>query len=299
MHCLHCGKQADGLNRFCTNCGKPFPLEEMASSQASVRPKIDKNYNRNRILIVIAVIAFMAWAGYSESKNNAAIQKANNALDTYNSNDSVSSTQQVIQELKSAYDNATDDSTKLGTLKSLALAYDKNNDTADELSALQEGLRYASIGSLDYYYLSGNIAELKNNPKEALSNFNQAYSIKSDDYQINNELGLFYLDLQSQWKDYDDNAKALQYEKAAYALNATNVSTENLALAYYFNNDYQQSIDLLLPLDLNAYPSMALYLGLDYLGEKDQKNARLYFQKAVDLGVDVPQDVTNYLNSTQ
>ena len=247
----------------------------------------------------MAIVVIVIWSVYSSSKNDTAIQSATTALNTVTSNDTADATQQAIQEFKDAYKNSNNNADKLTILKNLASTYNSSGDTADALSTYKEALAYTSSDTSDYYLISAELAEIQTppDPSTALSDIQQANQLDPNDYQILNELGLFYLDSDSLWTTYDDNAKALQYIKESYDLQDNDISTENLAIAYYFNNDYKQSISLLLPLNLTTHSEMALYLGEDYLGENDNKDATFYFQKAVDLGVQVPQEVTNYLNN--
>ena len=301
--CKNCGKKADGNEKFCKACGKPLVAGEKASEKKEAPIPTYKPVKNNRwpnivrVIIGLIIVGAIAWGAYSSSQNDTAVQTSNTAINTYNTSDTDTSTQTAVQQFQSALANATDDDTRLSILKNLALAYDRQNDTTDELATLNQALNYTTSGTVDYYYVKGNIAELQNDPSDALSDFKAAYNIDSQNYQINNELGLFYLDLSNQWVSYDDLAKGLQYEKTAYSLQVNDVSAENLAIAYYLNDNYQQTISLLLPLDINNHPTMALYLGLAYAKEKDVKDAEYYFQKAIDLGVQVPQEVNDYLNS--
>jgi tetratricopeptide (TPR) repeat protein len=203
----------------------------------------------------------------------------------------------VIQQLQTAYSNATDNSTKVTTLKNLAIAYYRAGDTNTALSTFQEALGYTSTESFDFYFISGEIAELQNEPAATLADYNKAYAINSQDFGVNNELGLFYLDMNSTWTTYDDNAKALEYLQAAHNLEANDVSSQNLAIAYYYNNDYQQTISLLMPLNITNHPSAAIWIGRAYAAENDSTDAKIYFQKGIDAGVQVPQDITDYMNS--
>ena len=302
MYCEHCGKKSDGSTKFCINCGKPLVAEKKEVPKETPKQTPSETYHLKKpspvpkIIVVAVVAGLIIWGVVSSSRNDAAIQSAKDALTTANSSDTAESTAQVIQDYKDAYNKSNDDADKLTILTNLAITYDSSGDTTDALATYQQALGYASQGTSDYYLISAEIAEDQNQPGTAQSDLNQANQLNPNDYQITNELALFYLDIDNSWVSYDDLPKALQYAKAAYALENNNTTTGNLALAYLFNDDYQQSIALLLPMDLTAHPAMALYLGEAYLGENDDKDARFYFQKAIDLGVSVPQDVTNYMN---
>ena len=66
---------------------------------------------------------------------------------------------------------------------------------------------------------------------------------------------------------------------------------------YYFNENYDKTISLLSTTNLTQHPYAALWLGLAYLGQEDHINARVNFQKAINGGAEVPQEIIDYLNS--
>ena len=297
IHCKKCGNEIPEGSKFCDKCGASVS----GTYEKTARPNKPLSKKAWRLIgagifwgvIIILVIVF----SIRGSRDNRATSTNNAALDVYNSSDAPSSKARVIQQLNDAYVSATDTQTKITILKNLAAAYDSENEYSEELNTLQKAATYTSSGTVDYYYVLGEIAELQNKPADALSDLKQAYSLNPQDYQINNELGLFYLDLDSSWTSYDDNAKALQYLKAAQSIQSSDISTENLAIAYYYNNDYQEALSLFLPLNLTNHPDLALWIGLSYASEKDSTDAKIYFQKAIALGDTIPQEVTDYINS--
>jgi len=299
MYCEYCGKKSDGTSKFCTSCGKPLSNKEVPKEEPiTYKPKKQRRGPSIPATIgIVVIVGAVVWGTYSSSKNDTAIQTANTALTTANSNDTSEATSQVIQQYKDAYNNATDDATKLTILTNLALTYDSSGDSVNALSTYKQALGYAPQGSSDYYLILGEIAQLKIDPATAKSDLEQAYKLNPNDYQINNELALFYFDSDNSWTSYDDLPKALQYMKVAYGLEKNDATAENLAMIYYYNKDYQQTINLLLPLNLTNHPIAALYLGYAYEQENDSTNAKYYFQKAISLGDQVSQDVNDYINS--
>jgi Flp pilus assembly protein TadD len=300
MFCKNCGAKNEEGAKFCGSCGQSFSEPDIkatpkSTAQTSI-PKRKSGITAGRVVWILIILGFIGYGAYS-SQDQQAVTTNNAALGTYDSSDSATSTQQVIQQFQTAYSNATDDTTKLGILKNLAFVYGSDGDTKDALSTFQEALQYAPQGSSDYYLVSGEIAELQNNPAAASTDLNQANAIKPQDFQIENELGLFYLDMNSSWTTYDDNAKALKYLQASYNAEANDASAENLAIAYYFNNDYQQAISLLKPLNITDHPTAAIWIGRAYADENDSTDAMIYFQKGINAGAQVPQDVTDYMNS--
>ncbi len=299
MLCKQCGAPLTTESKFCDKCGAAVSSDASASGaqkKAKAYSKGSSNVWIGRIIWIVIILALGGWGVYS-SQDQQAVTTSNSAVDTFNSNDSQSGTQSAIQQFQTALSNATDNSTKLTILKNLAFAYDANNDTTDELSTWQQALQYAPKESSDYYLVSGEIAELQNEPGTASEDLNQANTINPNDYQISNTLGLFYLDLSSSWTAYDSNPKALQYLQESYNLENDDVSTVNLAVAEYYNNDYQQSISLLTPLNIAAHPAVPFWIGRDYAAENDVTDAKIWFQKGIAAGAQVPQDVTEYMNS--
>jgi len=74
-----------------------------------------------------------------------------------------------------------------------------------------------------------------------------------------------------------------------------NIATQNLAIAHLFNENYDRTISLLS--SQGSDPHIAYWLGLSYAVKEDEANAKFYFQRAVDGGVDVEQEVYDYLYS--
>jgi tetratricopeptide (TPR) repeat protein len=149
---------------------------------------------------------------------------------------------------------------------------------------------------VDYYLISGEIAELENKPNSALIAYNKAYEKDPEDGQVNNSLALFYLDLYDAHPQYTDYPKALTFALKANQLQSDNISKKNLALAYYFNENYVQTISLLRSVDISKEPDYAYYLGLAYAVTKDTINAKIYLRQAIAGGMKVPQNVYDYIN---
>ena len=246
MYCEHCGKKSDGVSKFCTSCGEPVASGTSQKKEAPIPTYQPIKRRRGptipAIIGIIIFVGLIIWGIYSSSKNDAAIQSATTALNTLNSNDTADATQQAIQQFKNAYNNSNNDADKLTILTNLALTYDSSGDGTDALSTYQQALGYASQGTSDYYLISGEIAQLQLQPATAQSDFERANQLNPNDFQINNELALFYLDIGNSWTSYDDLPKALQYMKVAYGLQKTDLTTSNLAIINYYNNNYQQTI---------------------------------------------------------
>lgn len=331
MFCTNCGHEIKQNSKFCTQCGTTvtMPLNHPAvetqknsrvfeSSSSSVlnssigynNPKTEqsapsassrrKKANIRGIIYIIGVILFFIVIGaFSNNDNNDgvsndAVTSNNTALQSLDTGNN----QQAVTGFQQAVNNTTDNDTKIEALKNLAYAYEAQNNNDLALSTFKEALALASSGSSDYYLISAEIALINNDPNTALSDFNEANQLKPNDYQIINSLAIFYLDLDNQYPKLDNYKLALSYAQQANSLSTANTAKVNLAIAYYFNDDYTQAIPLLTTaMTTDTDINLAYWLGLAYAGNNDPTDAKIYLQKAINGGVKVPQSVTDYINS--
>jgi xylulose-5-phosphate/fructose-6-phosphate phosphoketolase len=97
---------------------------------------------------------------------------------------------------------------------------------------------------------------------------------------------------------YSDYAKALKYAIKANQLSPSEITKQNLAISYYFNDNYKQAISLLTTsANISSQPYLAYWLGLSYAGDDQPTNAKYYLKMAINGGVDVPQEVMDYINN--
>ncbi len=296
MFCKNCGNKSESDQKFCTSCGAPFSTSAEKSEPifSKSSPPKPKGSPTGKIIGIIVLIAFIGWGIYA-SLDDDSISQNNDALSSFDSGDS----QTAINQLQQASQGAVTDDTKINTLKNLAYVYESEGLYDDAYDAYTEALALTNEGSFDYYLISGEIALLEGKPNAALLSYNKAYEKNPNDYQINNSLALFYIDIEDLYPQYVDYPKALTYAKRAYELDPekSEVAKQNLALAHFFNENYSQTISLLSTTNLTQHPYMAYWLGLAYVSNGDESNGRFYLQKAVDAGVDVPQEVYDYLYS--
>ncbi|MBU4204980.1 hypothetical protein KKH26_02280 [Patescibacteria group bacterium] len=207
--------------------------------------------------------------------------------------------QSAINQFQQAKQDAVSNENKINTLKNLAYVYIAESQNEQALSTFKEALNLAKANSFDYYLISGEIALLEYKPNSAILSFNKAYELNPNDYQINNTLALFYIDIEEIAPQYVDYPKALSFAKKAYEYDTekSEISKQNLAIAYYFNDNFDQTISLLSSSNLTQHPYAAYWLGLAYLNKEDHINAKIYLQKAINSGVEVPQEIHDYLNS--
>lgn len=295
MFCKNCGTKSDGTKKFCTNCGNE--LSSVGKSQQTppsnfTRPKFESSWSAGRIIGIIIVLAFIGWGIYA-SQDDDSIATNNDALSNFDSGN----TDQAITQFQQASQSAVTNETKINTLKNLGYVYATEGRNSEALSTFQEALKLAKSGSVDYYLISGEIALLEYKPNAALLSFNKAYELSPNDFQVNSSLALFYLDLEETAPQYTDYVKALSHAKMAYEYDVekSEVSKQNLAIAHFFNENFDQTISLLLTTNLNQHPYIAYWLGWAYAAKGDGVNAKIYFQKALNAGIELEPEAYDYL----
>ena len=298
MFCKNCGTESSGTKKFCTNCGTEFPV---AQTTPPVRPPMPKEpWTTGRIIKTVAVVVIVGGLilvkiifGAINSVDNTAVETNNRALDAYNSGNS----DQAISQFQQASQDAVTNANKINSLKNLAYVYSSEGKDDLALSTFKEALALSSTDSVDYFLISGEIAELEGKYNAALIAYNKAYAKNPEDFQVNNSLALFYIDLYDVHPQYVDYAKALSYAQKANQLQNDNISKKNLALAHYFNENYTQTISLLRSVNISNEPNYAYYLGLAYAATEDTVNAKIYLRQAIAGGMEVPQEVYDYINN--
>ncbi len=295
MYCKNCGTKSDGTKKFCTNCGKELSGPKAAPSQAQSTPNFTKtefksSWSAGRILGILFIVAIVGWGIYA-SQDDAVIEKNNNAISNYDSGNN----QQAINQFQEASRDAVSSENKINTLKNLAYVYSGEGQTDQAISTFNEALALTSSDSFDYYLIAGEVAMLQDKPNAALLAYNKAYAKNPNDFQINNALALFYIDIEDKAPQYSDYPKAVQYAQRAVQLTDLQIAKQNLGLAYYFNENYPQAISTFSSLTLDKDSTTAYWLGLSYARNNDPTNAKIYLRKAIANGVKVPQEVYDYL----
>ncbi len=292
MHCTNCGKQVNTNEKFCTGCGKPLSHKSKSSNfKFRGRP-----LNIPGLVVILIIIVLVIYGAYASSQDDTARQSNDQGLSSMNNGN----TQLATQQLQSASQTASDDNIKRATLINLAYVYESDNKDLQALTTFKQALQLAQSNTSDYYLILAEIADLQGDQYSAYTNFNNADQINPNNYQITNSLGLFYLDLDNTSTNYENYPKALILLKKAYSIAPVvngEIAKQNLAIAYCLNDNYAQTISLLLNENFNNFPYSAYWLGLAYLGEGDSINGRFYLQKAVNLGANVPQKIKDFLNS--
>jgi tetratricopeptide (TPR) repeat protein len=290
MHCTKCGKKYLSDSIYCTGCGSH--LEQRINEIEDIK-KVSTLWIWARRLGSISIIGLFIIIGAVSDLGNESILSNNDGISSFNSGDDVT----AILEFSDAVESAYTDESKINSLINLAYVYQGTEEYQLSLDTFQEALLLADINSISYNLIQGEIALLNKKHDIAITYFREAYSQEPTDFQVNNSIGLFYLDLEEEAPEYYDPEKALTHLRNAnkYDLEKSEISKQNLAIAYYFNDNFDQSISLLSTTDIEAFPYMAIWLGLAYLGNNDESNATYYFKQSIDLGADVPQEIYDYL----
>jgi len=290
MFCTKCGKELGGNQKFCTNCGNPFKSTRNNFSKTQPYSQGIKFSELRRYIPALVLLGIIGWGMYA-SLDDDAVNTNNQAMTAYDSGDS----SQAIPQFEQAYEQATTNETKITTLVNLAYAYQAEGETDKSIEAFKKALTFTSNNSYDYYLISGEIADLENKPNSAYLAFTKANEINPEGFQANNALALLYLDLYDTAPQYLDYKKALFYAQKAYNLNDSQIAKENLALAHYFNENYTQTISLLSSINISNKPMYAYFLGLAYAQTDQVSNAKYYLKQAIAGGMEVPQEVYDYL----
>lgn len=306
MFCKNCGTKSDGTKKFCTNCGAAFVNSEGSNAPSTpppIRQPMPKEpWTTGRIIKTVIGVIFVGGLIFLKfgmaainSVDNSAIVKNNTALENYNSGNN----DQAIAGFQQATKDAVTNTNKLNSLKNLAYVYSSEGKDELALNTFKEALALAPESSFDYYLISGDIALLEGKPNSALLSYNKAHALEPDNFQINNALNIFFLDLNETAPQYTDYPKALTYALKAYNNDPakSSVATQNLGIAYFFNKQPDNAITYLKMSDVNKEPFIALWLGLAYALKEEVTTAKYYFNIAIKAGVDVPQEVKGYMSS--
>jgi tetratricopeptide (TPR) repeat protein len=297
MYCKNCGNKSEIGKKFCTSCGNSFSAQNFNEKDVKDQPIISpvsiwQKINTSKIVMVLVVLGIIGYNVYS-NRDQGSIDSNNKAITAYDSGDST----QAIAQFQEASQGATTSDTKIQTLKNLGYVYATEGKTDLAIDSFKQALKLTTEGSLDYYMISGEIADEEGRPSSAFVAYSKAYSIDPNDFQINNALALFYMDIYDLHPDFVDYKKAITHALKADQLSDLVLAKKNLAIAYFFNDNYDQTISILTSVDISNNPSYKYYLGLSYVGKEDPINAKKYLRQAIDGGMEVPQEVKDYMNT--
>lgn len=219
-----------------------------------------------------------------------AVETNNNALSAYDSGNS----SDAISQFRQAADSAVTNANKANSLINLAYVYSSEGQDAQAIATFKEAVAYTDSDSYSHHLVMGEIALLEGRSSDALTSYQKAYSLSPNEFQTNNALALFYLDLNSRHPSYEDYPKALTYALRADELSELESTKQNLAVAYYFNEQYQTAISILTSLSIDKDSYTAYWIGLSYINLGNESSAKFYLKKAIANGVEVPQEIKDY-----
>lgn len=301
MYCEKCGNEVKEDASFCQNCGTSLsnaqsiqPVNLYSTPSIESKP-FWKTKKAIKTLLIIGVVVIGVFLKIFYFVDNEAVNKSNSGLTSFNSGNS----EQAISQFQQASNDAVSNDTKRNTLINLAYVYASEGKNDLSLKTFKEAVVLAEKDSFDYYLILGEIDLMEKRPDKALLNYNSAYQLKPNDFQINNALNLFYLDLDGSASKYANYAKALNYAQKAYEVSddmVKNIARQNLALAYFFNKNFDQALPLFLACNSVSDPSINYWIGLTYLGKDDAINAKVYLQRAKNAGVPIEPEIAKYLD---
>jgi len=297
MNCKNCGKKIRVGHKFCTNCGNECASGIGGKLFFGILKKIRRVFVlRVNSIIPILVIVFLMGNSIYSSLDESSIEKNNSGLSSYDSGN----VELSINKLKEAKELALTSDSKMNASLNLAYVYFSEGRAEESLLSFKDALSYTKEGSFYYYLISGEIALAEARPDDAKFNYDQAYKQQPNNFQINNALSLFYLDISRVAPSYHDPAIAIQYAQRVFEfsdIGKKNNAIRNLAVARYYNEDFDDVISLLTGADYSGDAHSDYWIGLAYYGKDDDVNAKLYFQKAADGGIELGEEVVEYLGS--
>lgn len=292
MFCIQCGKESEDSHKNCTNCGVQFLSNVESNDSAEEVLSVENGWNIRRIIIIIIIVGSIGFGAYNATTRSA-IEKNNEAILSFEDGD----TETAINQLNESLEESTTTENKVNALKNLGYIYDTIGMYDDAIKAFNDALKFTEKDGFNYYLISGEIAYIEQKFNIALLNFNKAYKINPKDSQVNSSLSCLYLDPEEISPDYENYPQALFHAKIAHKYDdqKSDGIIQSLAMAYFYNNNYDETISLLTSLDLNKTPNMSYWIGLSYVAKEDPENAKIYFQTAIDNGVELEQEIYDYL----
>lgn len=301
MFCQKCKKDSSSSQEVCVLCGTPYKqtqkftqpgVEASKSHLGTFKEKRKKGkFGVIRTIGVIGLILFSIYTGVVDQ----GVDTNNETLENYETSES----QTAINKLNNAVDEAATDENKINTLNNLAYIQINEGQYQEALELFQKALTYTTENSFDYYLINGEIALINNQPDLAKSNYLKANELRPNDFSSNNALNLFYLDLNDQATEYTDYSKALNHAIIANQ-NADEytyiTASQNLGIAYYFNDQYYKAIEEFQKTDLENDPIIAYWLGWSYVLIDNYEEASNHFQLALDGGIELDTAAYEYLS---
>lgn len=281
-------------NKYCNKCGLVIQPESTVCPQCGT-PILKHNAKKQVLSIAIGILVFILVSGlFSYFTYFRSEQINNDAVREMSSGGNPAKTAALLED---SVNKTTDDTLKITILINQGYAYVAAGDTEKAIESFNKAGELAAPDSLDDYIIKANLAELNNDFVAAEDFYLKAVEIAPEDYQANTSIGVFYLGILPGNEDFYDFEKALNYNLKAYKIQADNITTENLAVNYFFLEDYDTAIEYYLKTNLTAVPDDNFMLGVSYLMIGDDINAKKYIRTAYDMGYELDEEYLDFINS--
>lgn len=302
MFCTNCGKKIKNNEKFCTKCGEKTlnasndgRNSKSSQTSKSFLSRLRGNWDIGEIIGVTFVILLIG-VGIYNSLDEDAVNINDKGLSSFSAGDS----EQAAYQLQRASEEAVRGDTKLTTLKNLGYVYSSEGEYQKALDSFRKALKHTEEGTFDYYLVSGEIALLEGKPNSAQISYQKAYEKRPENFQINNALALFYLDLEELNPEFENYSMALEHAQKAHRVSDSHtkeIAKENLAIAHLMNENYERSISLFSSFNINKKPYAAYWLGMAYLANGDEQNGIYYLRQAQDAGIELEPFLQEYLSN--
>ena len=140
-------------------------------------------------ILVVFGLGASAWFSLI-SADNRGLSPNDEALESFKSRDA----ENTISAFETASQEVVTNENGIVSLYNIGTAHFSAHETDLALDAFQEALQQATPGTFTYFFLAGEIADLQNDPLEALANYKRAYDIYPGNVLINQRMAQFYLD---------------------------------------------------------------------------------------------------------
>jgi len=302
MFCKKCGNKIIENAKFCSKCGEVAEVHKSKEKEDYHYPKPPKKPLWRRAIKFLAILGVIGLIfiirlglGYVNSPDYETVTTNDTALESFEAGNP----DDALSGFEEALSTATELENKLQITKNIGYVLSSEGRTDEALVKFKEALSFVGSNSFEKKLVSAEIALLEGNYLLAEKEYLSAHNLKPNDFQVNNALNLFYLDLEALAPEFENYPKALTYaltaDRTAHP-EVRNSSSQNLALAYYFNDNYQKSIELFSKQDLSD-PYMSYWLGLSYAASGNDILGLKYLKNADALGVELPQEIIDYINS--
>ena len=191
--------------------------------------------NQRRTQLLFGLIFLFTSCGFVISENEA-LSKNDEALTAYNSGDY----EKAIQIFKEAIK-----SPQL-SLRNKAKIYRNIANTFFEIGEADSSIHYSQLAancfkedSYEFLVNTADIQLISEDIDGAVLNLWKAYTLKPDELEVNNSLGLIYLG--DYGDDFSDPERALDYNLKAFEINKDRVTEDVLARNYFEIGDYKNA----------------------------------------------------------